>query len=263
MSALAQGKPYQFYMGGYCKYKENRVRPLPNLPLRRAVKFTSGGAASQDLFVHHANELSRHEQWPDRNARMIRRTDPKNEILVYTDGCCLDQHISGDATTSKAGCAVILRPEPQPANPQYDRGLAFRLETHGPTGQAHPQTSNRAELRAAIAAVECCEWVGEGWIRVTVASDSAYVVGGITEHVATWSQREWRNFSDKPVANKDLWERLLSDVDKHAWQGVEIRFWLIGRDLNKVADAEAKAVARDGSVSEGYMKFATVDLGFD
>lgn len=89
-----------------------------------------------------------------------------------------------------------------------------------------------------------------------MASDSAYVVGGIAEHIATWKQRDWRNSDAKPVVHKDLWEKLLAAVDKNAWQGVETRFWRIGRDLNRYADvaAEANAAAKNGRIREQYTK---------
>ncbi|KAJ1713386.1 hypothetical protein G4B84_011354 [Aspergillus flavus NRRL3357] len=66
-------------------------------------------------------------------SRFIHRTNPK-QFLIYTDGACLN---NGGANP-KAGCGIVFKPD--------DAGyLRFPLENEGPTGEAHPQTSNRAE----------------------------------------------------------------------------------------------------------------------
>lgn len=104
---------------------------------------------------------------------------------------------------------MVFRPFPDPTvanpfNPSGKRSFEFRLESRGPTGQFHLQTSNRAELRAAITALECRYWIGEGRISITIATNSAYMVEGITKHIATWLERGWCASSSKLVANRDL-----------------------------------------------------------
>jgi hypothetical protein len=47
--------------------------------------------------------------------RMIRHSAPLDEILIYIDGFCLDQHVSGDATQRKAGRGVVLKVDSQAA----------------------------------------------------------------------------------------------------------------------------------------------------
>jgi ribonuclease HI len=78
--------------------------------------------------------------------RFVNQDNP-NEFLIYTDGCCLN---NGQANP-RAGCSAIFRP-PTRTRPYYGR-VSFALENRGPTGEPHPQTSNRAELRAVIAAL--------------------------------------------------------------------------------------------------------------
>jgi hypothetical protein len=112
----------------------------------------------EDLSIHDARELSLNPR--AHQPRMVRRSEPRDEILIYTDGSCLDQHISGDSTQRKAGCGVVFRPQPRVAG--ETRGISLRLESSGSTGEYHPQTSNRAELQAAIAALETRIWYGEG-----------------------------------------------------------------------------------------------------
>jgi ribonuclease HI len=65
------------------------------------------------------------------------------------------------------------------------------------------------------------------------------LVEGITEHIATWRQRGWRDEAGKPVANRDLWEKLLSQVNLQAHWGLRVCFWLIDKALN-VCEEEMK-----------------------
>lgn len=238
---------------GYCSYRGGLMAPLPGLPHATGVRFQAADNRPEDLYVHDEAELKQYSRWPATWDRMIRRSAPLDEILIYVDGSCLDQHISGDATQGKAGCAVVFKPEPKPdPSSHQSRGFGFRLESRGPTGEVHPQTSNRAELRAALAALEARHWIGEGRIQLTIASDSAYLVQGITEYIGTWRQREWRNSAGNPIANRDLWEKLLSRVNLHAHRGCEIRFWLIPRAQNTIADSMAKHAAENRKMSDHY-----------
>lgn len=72
--------------------------------------------------------------------RMISRTAPKDEILTYADGSCLDQHMSGDTSQRRAGYAVWCKPTHAHAEVRKVIGpvYGFRLEECGPTGEAHP-----------------------------------------------------------------------------------------------------------------------------
>lgn len=127
--------------------------------------------------------------------RFIHRNDP-SQFLIYTDGACLN---NGGANP-KAGCAFVYR---SPA-PQVVGHKAFRLENEGPTGKQHPQTSNRAELRAVIAALRFRFWTGEGFNSLVIATDSEYVVEGATKWVRTWLQNGWKTRLGASVKNKDL-----------------------------------------------------------
>lgn len=75
--------------------------------------------------------------------RFVRRNKP-TELLIYTDGACLD---NGHAN-ARAGCGFVFSSAPGPSS--Y---CNFRLEKQGPTGEVYQPTSNRAELRAVIAAL--------------------------------------------------------------------------------------------------------------
>lgn len=161
-------------------------------------------------------------------------------LLIMTDGACLN---NGQANP-KAGWAFFqgLNIEGQPLV------VSGRLEKQGPWGDDGIQSSNRAELRAVIAALRFRYWPGEGFSTVIIATDSEYVVEGSTQWAKTWVQNNWRTKGKKGnggvnVKNKDLWEMLLGECEKAHRQGLAIQFWKIPRDWNALADEGAKNAA--------------------
>lgn len=218
---------------GHC-FHSGRMEPLPGLSHAVAVRFDPGAKTPQDLYVLLAELLQRFPRRPNTRDRMVSRSAPLDDVLVYIDGA---------ATESNALCAVVFKPAQSDSSilkSSRKRGLVFRLESCGPLGEPLPQTGDRAVLQAAIAAVDSCDWVSEGRTQLTLAADSAYLVEGITEHIGTWRQRGWRDSTGEPVANRDLWEKLLSQVNLHAHLGCEVRFWLITKSQNPCADEMAK-----------------------
>lgn len=130
-------------------------------------------------------------------------------------------------------------------SPQHT--VSQRLEGDG------PETSNRAELRAAIAALTLREWDGEGFDTVVLACDSEYVVLGLSERIQKWIERGWRTASGSPVMNRDLWEMLLAELERKNMAGIMVKFWWIPRGSNEEADRLAKAGAlkgRDSSMDD-------------
>ena len=102
-------------------------------------------------------------------------------------------------------------------------------------------TNNRMELIGAIAGLEELKRP----CRVTVTTDSQYVKKGMTEWIDGWVKRGWKNSQKKPVANRDLWERLLALTKAHQveWH------WVRGHDghaENERCDALARAAIETG-----------------
>jgi ribonuclease HI len=175
---------------------------------------------------------------------MVSYQFPKSSILIYTDGSCLNQNSKTDVQSRRAGFAVVYGTHPSSGQMKSHPSIyTFRLENQGPDGNYYDATSNRAELRAAVAALEGRLWGTEGWRYVNIATDSTYVVKGITEWVSKWKARQWTKAKGEDVANKDLWMLLLSLVNKQARKGCEVRFWHINRGQNAQADIWAKAGA--------------------
>ncbi|KAI0442770.1 ribonuclease H-like protein [Xylaria telfairii] len=181
-----------------------------------------------------------------RLTRYIHRNDPQ-KVLIFTDGACLN---NGKANP-KAGWGLVDGPgfPGQPPRTAYGR-----LEEKGPFGDSGIQSSNRAELRAVIAALRLRHWTGEGFNTMVIATDSEYVTAGSTEWTKTWIKNGWRTAGKADVKNKDLWEMLLGEVERWDDQGLSIQFWKIPRDWNTVADAAAKKAAAEEEAPDRWIE---------
>lgn len=118
-------------------------------------------------------------------------------VIAYTDGACRGNPGPG-------GWGVFL---------QYGE---HRKEFSG--GEA-PTTNNRMELMAAISALESLREP----CKVTLHTDSKYVLQGLTEWLPGWKKRGWKTADKKPVKNQDLWERLDAAAARHQvdWKWVK------------------------------------------
>jgi ribonuclease HI len=79
------------------------------------------------------------------------------------------------------------------------------------SGFAPETTNNRMELLGAIAGLEAL--TRPCLVRVT--TDSQYVCKGMTEWIQGWRKKGWKNSKKEDVANRDLWERLLTLSGRH------------------------------------------------
>lgn len=112
------------------------------------------------------------------------------EVTIYTDGAC-----SGNPGIGGWG-AVLLYGE-------------HRKEISGSDGNT---TNNRMELYAVIAALSLLKYP----CRVSVYSDSAYVVNAVTcGWLKQWERNGWVRQDRKPVLNVDLWEALCVHLRTH------------------------------------------------
>lgn len=177
------------------------------------------------------------------------RNNNQNEVLVFIDGCCLNN----GKVDARAGFSVVYRPEGSPdvvENLHVLGAIKSRLERKGPSGKFAAQTSNRAELRAAIAALQFRIWTGEGFSRFVIATDSEYLVKGATEWMRDWKKNNWHTNHGAAVKNKDLWILLLKELDRWSEEGMLVLFWLIPREQNALADRLAKEAAHLEDVQE-------------
>ncbi|KAK1834756.1 hypothetical protein QBC39DRAFT_342776 [Podospora conica] len=212
--------------------------PRKTVPLRRGtgIRFASEFFAPRpsttpgDLFNLHPSPGGRGA------ARFLHHKD-QSSILLYTDGACLN---NGHYNPS-GGWAVAYGP---------GNTVSGRLEANGPFGHEYEATSNRAELRAVIAALRLSDWRGEGFDSITIATDSRYIVSGTTEWIRSWFYNGWKTGTGLNVKNKDLWELLQGEIERWAAQGLAVKFWKIPRDWNTVADYPAKKGASKAWVAK-------------
>lgn len=177
------------------------------------------------------------------------------KVLIHTDGACLNN----GQPNPQAGWAFS-----HGLNPSGE--LLFgsgRLEKKGPFGDDSIQTSNRAELRAVIAALRFRYWPGEGFHTFVIATDSEYVVEGSTNWAMSWIKNDWkkrvgRGWAD--VKNRDLWEVLLGEIERYRGQGMAVEFWRIPREWNSVVDAAAKEAAAEVAVPNEWREVMGINL---
>jgi ribonuclease HI len=73
-------------------------------------------------------------------------------------------------------------------------------------------TNNRMEMMAVIVGFEALNRPCE----VDVYSDSKYVIDAFNQHwIDGWKKRGWKRAGNKPVLNRDLWERMLAAMEPH------------------------------------------------
>lgn len=80
-------------------------------------------------------------------------------------------------------------------------------------------TNNRMEL---LSAINCLKSFPEG-CELTVHTDSAYVLNGITSWIEGWKKKGWRLGANKELKNKELWQELdaLNRTRKVTWKKVK------------------------------------------
>lgn len=182
--------------------------------------------------------------------------------LIFTDGACRQNGQQG--ATAGIGLACGTDTEGQRSIPVTDT-----------VDPGQKRTSQRAELLAAIAGLQymvdnkhlhVIETLEPGsrkekklrrkgmepppkdskdqWI---IATDSEYVVKGMTEWLPKWKTNKFRTNHNTKPANLDLFLQLDAALEiEEVKQDVLVGFWHISREYNTIADALAKKAAQDG-----------------
>jgi ribonuclease HI len=140
------------------------------------------------------------------------------KVMIWTDGGC--------------------KPNPGPGG--WAAVLVFRGKERELTGADPATTNNRMELTAAAAALEALTRP----CNVVLHTDSEYVRNGVTRWSTGWVRRNWRNAAGDPVANMDLWQRLLAAAKQHTVEWLWVRGHS-GNPMNERVDVLATE-AREG-----------------
>ena len=150
---------------------------------------------------------------------------PEQEAHVYTDGAS-----TGSRGPGGYGAVIIYR----------------NGKTREISGGEQDTTNLRMEITAACVALETMDDA----LTVTVHSDASYLVNCMRRGwYKKWRENGWLTYRKEPVANRDLWERLLRATQRHKevrWQKVKGHSKTVGAHKfgNDRADELAVAAKR-------------------
>ncbi len=153
---------------------------------------------------------------------MTTRTNEKPHVIIYTDGAC-------QGNPGPGGWAALLR---------------YNAKEKLLTGAARHTTNNRMELRAAVEALRALKRP----CRVDFYTDSQYLRRGITQWLPKWVRSGWRTAKKRRVKNRDLWEALWQEVQRHdiTWHWVEAH---AGHRDNERVDRAARQALQERAAS--------------
>jgi ribonuclease HI len=148
-------------------------------------------------------------------------------ITLVTDGAC-----SGNGTAdSRGGWAAIL-------SDAHGREVVL-------TGGEAPSTNNRMELMAALEGLAATPAGAD----VELVTDSTYLANAISQGwLAGWQRRGWRTAAKQPVANRELWERMIRELARHNRVRTTLVRGHAGHDANERADRLAQQAAAEDHV---------------
>ncbi len=111
------------------------------------------------------------------------------------------------------------------------------------SGGAEVTTNQRMEIQAALAAVRALQG------PVTVVSDSTYVVNCFRDGWwRGWLERGWTTSARKPVANRDLWEPLVTLVNERG----DVAFrWVKGHSGDEMNDLVDRLAVEESARAAG------------
>ncbi|ATY32199.1 ribonuclease HI [Sphingomonas psychrotolerans] len=118
-------------------------------------------------------------------------------VEIATDGAC-------KGNPGRGGWGVLLR--------------MGGVEKELSGGEPHT-TNNRMELMAAIQGLNALKRP----CRVTLSTDSRYVMDGLTKWIHGWLKNGWRTADKKPVKNAELWQELLAASKPHRVEWVWVK----------------------------------------
>lgn len=67
-------------------------------------------------------------------------------------------------------------------------------------------------------------------VKVHAISDSELVISGVTDYIRTWVQRNWILTSGKPVANREIWEKIKSAKEQLEGMTAFSCSWVLGHN---------------------------------
>lgn len=122
----------------------------------------------------------------------------KPEILIYCDGAA----------------------SPNPGTGGFGTIIFFKEQSKELSGSFPNTTNNRMELTAALAGLQVLNMP----CKVTIRTDSQYLCNAFNKKwITNWKRKGWITSQGTPVLNKDLWEALIEQTQRHqvTWEWVK------------------------------------------
>ncbi|KAF9525122.1 ribonuclease H-like domain-containing protein [Crepidotus variabilis] len=161
--------------------------------------------------------------------------------LVFVDGACSNN----GRDNARSGLGITVG---------YDKDLSWSIPVDEEMDPYAARTNQRAELLAAIEGLKKLHEIDldvRSYIESNddstyiLATDSEYVVKGITEWFPRWKRRNWRTADGKRPANLDLFLKLDEYTASLERERVAVGFWHVPRTHNQEADELAKLAAAE------------------
>lgn len=139
--------------------------------------------------------------------------DFERSLVIFTDGSSL-----GNPGPGGYGCVIVFQ--------QLDEVIELG-------GNKVKTTNNEMELSAVIAGLSHTVF---NTTDVEIFTDSSYVINGITKWIHGWEKNGWKTLAKEEVANKSLWQNLVSLVrerertNKVSWNYIPGHVGVIGNE---------------------------------
>jgi len=120
-----------------------------------------------------------------------------NTVHIFTDGAC-------KGNPGPGGWGAVLK---------------YGDHVKELKGYSSETTNNIMELTAVIEALKSLTRP----CKIILTTDSNYVKNGITEWIHSWKKKGWKTATKKPVKNKEYWQQLDVEVQRHTidWKWVK------------------------------------------
>ncbi|OTF73327.1 hypothetical protein BLA29_001180 [Euroglyphus maynei] len=141
------------------------------------------------------------------------RRDHLNNPIVYTDGACMNN----GKRNAKAGIGVFWAID-------HPDNITRRIDGR--------QTNNRAEIEAAIVAIQIA--LKNNYRTLNIYTDSKFMITSMTEWLPKWKRNGWKLSTGETVKNKQDFLRLdeeLNKMDRLIWTKVRAHSGDFGNEM--------------------------------
>lgn len=205
-----------------CVERYNQLRLEFNKLLERVEKLEQQSFQSSTLQANNNKRQANNNDKVTPKKQKTNSGEASKTLHVYTDGACSNNG-RGNA---KAGIGVYF-------------GDDSCWNISEPLG-GRP-TNNRAEIHAAVRALEQIRKMPEIPEEIKLYTDSQFLINGITKWINKWKKNEWKLSTGEPVKNKEDFEALDS-----AREGLVVDFIHVKGHSGLKGNEEADRLAVNG-----------------